>query len=87
MKKYRIIGNEGRVTIPFVLRDGVGFRPGDVVSFEMTAPDTVVVKREKIQGCDCSREELPSLRELLDGLSEEEQKAALVYLSHKRSVS
>lgn len=33
MKMYRIIGREGRITIPWAIRQKVGFRPDDVVSF------------------------------------------------------
>ena len=33
MKIYRIIGQRGRVTVPFALRQIVGFRPDDVGSF------------------------------------------------------
>ena len=31
MKIFRIIGNEGRITIPFAIRQAVGFLPDDVV--------------------------------------------------------
>lgn len=46
MKMYRIIGNEGRVTIPCVLRACVGFEPNDIVSFEMVSENAVLVRRE-----------------------------------------
>ena len=35
MKIYRIIGNEGRITIPYAIRQTVGFLPDDVVSFQL----------------------------------------------------
>lgn len=36
MKIFRIIGNEGRITIPYAIRQAVGFLPDDVVSFPCT---------------------------------------------------
>ena len=35
MKIFRIIGNEGRITIPYSIRQAVGFLPDDVVSFQL----------------------------------------------------
>ena len=49
MKIYRIVGQQGRVTIPFALRQILGFRPDDVVSFELTGKDAVLVRRESLQ--------------------------------------
>lgn len=48
---FRILGKRGRITIPFEIRQRVGFSYNDVLSFT-EAPDgrTVIVKREKI--CD-----------------------------------
>ena len=81
MKIYRVIGNEGRVTIPCVLRACVGFEPNDVVSFEMISEDTVLVQRERLVEQPVSQPEMPSLKELLEGLTESQQRAARCYLS------
>ena len=81
MKLRRIIGNEGRVTIPWVLRSRIGFVPGDVVSFELVSEDAVLVRRERLQDQEDSPAEMPSLKELLEGLSPEQQEAARCYLS------
>ena len=81
MKIYRVIGNEGRVTIPCVLRACVGFEPNDVVSFEMISEDTVLVRREHLQEQSTPQTEMPSLKELLEGLTESQQRAARCYLS------
>ena len=84
---YRILGKRGRVTIPFEIRSRVGFAYNDVLSFT-ESPDgrTVVVKREKI--CDGCQEkgsgdgtDAVTLQDFLDGLSLQEQQAALVHLS------
>lgn len=81
MKIYRVIGNEGRVTIPCVLRACVGFEPNDVVSFEMISEDTVLVRREQLVEQPVSQPEMPSLKELLESLTESQQRAARCYLS------
>ena len=52
MKLYRIIGAEGRITIPYVLRQIIGFCPSDVVSFELIGENTIRVCREQLVGRD-----------------------------------
>ena len=83
MRLYRIIGNEGKVTIPHVLRQQIGFASGDVVSFEVMARDAVLVRRERLIEKDGANPdaENPSLQDFLESLSEKEQYAALVHLS------
>lgn len=60
---FRILGKRGRITIPFEIRQRVGFSYNDVLSFT-EAPDgrTVIVKREKIIGTYGRRQEKSSLR-------------------------
>jgi bifunctional DNA-binding transcriptional regulator/antitoxin component of YhaV-PrlF toxin-antitoxin module len=81
-KIYRILGKKGRTTVPFELRQSLGFTCGDLISFEVM-DGSVTVKKEKI--CDgCQRDagkESGSLAEYLDGLTANEQMAALVHLS------
>lgn len=50
MKIYRIIGNEGRITIPYAIRQAIGFLPDDVVSFQLMEDDSVLVRREALRG-------------------------------------
>lgn len=87
---YRILGKRGRITIPFEMRQRVGFAYNDVLSFTEAADGkSVIVKREKI--CDNCKGANPSVRcgdevtllEFLNGLSEAEQRAALIHLSVK----
>lgn len=66
MKLYRIIGAEGRVTIPFVLRQIIGFSPSDVVSFEITGENTIRVCREQLVGRDVPRQPISKVPELLE---------------------
>lgn len=89
---FRILGKRGgRITIPFEIRQRVGFSYNDVLSFT-EAPDgrTVIVKREKI--CDNCAAEKPQRKEaedtitlfdFLNGLSDEQQKAAFAHLKLK----
>lgn len=90
-KMYRVLGKRGRITIPFEIRQRVGFQYNDVLSFS-ESPDgrTVTVKREKI--CDnckpepntCNDAEV-TLLDFLNSLPDKQQKAALAYLSVKWS--
>ncbi len=85
---YRILGKRGRITIPFEIRQAVGFVQNDVLSFEKSEDGrAVVVKRERI--CDCPKaegketnEEI-TLYDFLNALSPEQQEAAMVHLSVK----
>ena len=84
MKIFRIIGNEGRITIPFAIRQAVGFLPDDVVSFQLMEDDSVLVRREALRG----KEKIPpgsgrdaSLIAFLESLDEKQRYSALVHLS------
>ena len=45
---YRILGKRGRITIPYEMRQRVGFAYNDVLSFtESEDGRTVLVRREK----------------------------------------
>ena len=84
-KIYRILGKRGRITIPFEIRQRIGFRYNDVLSFTQQDDGSVVVRREKL--CDNCKyleedfEENYTLEYFLDSLSEEEQRDALIHLS------
>ena len=89
-KLYRILGKRGRITIPYEIRRRVGFQYNDVLSFIEQDDRTVVVRRERI--CDNCKETQPAvgkqgdgitLLQFLDGLSSDEQRAALIHLSVK----
>ena len=89
MKTFRILGKRGRITVPYEIRSKVGFKQNDVLSFEESADGrTVVIKREII--CDCNGEKSKerkdrgdeiTLYDFLNGLSPEQQRAALIHLS------
>ncbi len=91
VKMFRILGRRGRVTIPYEIRERVGFQYNDVLSFTESADGrTVIIKRERI--CDCSKAEPKgqkenkkadevTLFEFLNTLSPEQQRAALYHLT------
>jgi len=89
MKRYRIIGKGGKITIPYETRLKMGFSYNDVISFEEKKDNTVVIKKEKI--CDsCKKDKVVfdekhtdeiTLLDFLDGLSVSEQRAALIHLT------
>lgn len=90
MKKIlRILGKRGRITIPFEIRQRVGFKYNDVLSFTETADGrSVIVKREKrCNNCKQNqallKEDEVTLLDFLNNLSPEQQRAALVHLSVK----
>ena len=85
LKIYRVLGKKGRITIPYQIRQRIGFRYNDVLSFIQQDDGSVLVRREKI--CDnCNElaeefEENYTLEDFLDSLSEQEQRDALLHLS------
>ena len=89
MTMYRILGKRGRVTIPYEIRQRVGFSYNDVLSFTESADGkSVTVTREKI--CDNCKGAQPAaqkngaaLLDFLNSLTDEQQRAALVHLSVK----
>lgn len=87
MTVLRILGKRGRITIPFEIRQRVGFKYNDVLSFTETADGTsVIIKREKI--CNNCKGIQPAVKngdikllDFLNNLSPEQQRDALVHLS------
>lgn len=85
LKMYRVLGERGRITIPYEIRKRIGFRYNDVLSFTQQDDGSVVIRREKL--CDNCQyleedfEENITLEDFLDSLSEEAQRDALIHLS------
>lgn len=50
LKINRVLGKKGRITIPFEIRQRIGFKYNDVLSFTQQDDGSVVVRREKL--CD-----------------------------------
>lgn len=53
MRMLRILGKRGRITIPYEIRQKLGFRPNDVLSFRIMDDRTVLVRRERL--CNATR--------------------------------
>jgi AbrB family looped-hinge helix DNA binding protein len=93
IKLLKILGKKGRVTIPFEIRQRVGFTYNDILSFEESEDGkSVIIKRENL--CDCEKnagdrenekteDEVTTLFDFLNSLSPEQQRAALVHISVK----
>lgn len=85
LRLFRVLGKKGRITIPFEIRQRIGFRYNDILSFTKQDDGSVLIRREKI--CDnCiditdDYSENITLEDFLDSLSEEEQRNALMHLS------
>lgn len=84
----RILGKHGRVTIPFEIRQRIGFSHNDVLSFtELPDGRSVLVTKEHLcDNCDGEVEEKAdtvTLFDFLNDLSDEQQKAAFAHLKLK----
>ena len=53
MRTLRILGKRGRITIPYEIRQRLGFRPNDVLSFQIMDDRTLLVRRERL--CNSTR--------------------------------
>ena len=53
MRTLRILGKRGRITIPYEIRQRLGFRPNDVLSFQIVDDRTLLVRRERL--CNATR--------------------------------
>lgn len=91
-KTLKILGKRGRVTIPFEIRQRLGFKYNDILSFEDNDVDTVTVKREVLcNHCAGDLFEEPvdkpdnkeTLLVFLDSLTPMAQRTALIHLSAK----
>ena len=84
---YRVLGQKGRVTLPYAIRLHRKFSDNDIVSFEEQEDGSVILRREKICGScmAAAKEKESSLSGLLEKLNAEEQKAAFRYLAKKLS--
>ena len=86
-KPVKILGKRGRVTIPYEIRQALGFTDNDILSFTAQPDGTLLVRREKL--CDDSEEKQEpaekrtsdSVMELLDSLPDSQQREILIQLS------
>ena len=58
-KPIKILGKRGRVTIPFEIRQALGYTDNDILSFTAQPDGTLLVRREKL--CDdCEEKQEPA---------------------------
>lgn len=69
------------MTIPHDIRRCAGLVSNTVVSFELVSEGAVLVRSEHLRDQEDPPAEMPSLRELLEGLTPEQQEAARCYLT------
>ena len=92
----KFLGREGRTTIPYPIREKLCWDEGDIITFTEQPDGSVLITQDFVcDGCEdlptepvlneskqAGKEEL-TLQDALDGLTEKEQREALVYLSMK----
>ena len=95
MTVRKFLGKEGRTTIPYPIRERLGWEEGDIISFTELEDGSVLLTQEIIcDGCEDlydnpknnepdEAEEQLTLQDALDGLTEQEQREALIYLTMK----
>ena len=85
-KIYKLIGKRGRTTVPFEIRMKMRIGYNSLVSYEMQDENTVILRKEKIcDGCKHPDENEGSILDVVNSLTETEQKALHRYLSIKLS--
>lgn len=85
-KVFKLIGKRGRTTVPFEIRMKMRLGYNSLVSYELKDEDTLILHKEKI--CDGCKE--PTIKEatildVVNSLSDTEQKALYRYLSIRLS--
>jgi len=84
-KTMRILGKRGRTTIPYAMRMSLGMKPNDVLSFEQTDDNAIVIRKEKLCDgftADCIAESEQTLLEILKDFTPKQQEQAYVYLNY-----
>lgn len=83
-KVYRLIGKRGRTTVPFEIRMKMRLGYNSLISYEMQDDDTVIFRREKVcDGCKEPQIEEATILDVVNSLTDGEQKALHRYLSIK----
>ena len=80
-KIFKLIGKRGRTTVPFEIRMKMRLGYNSLVSYELKDEDTLILRKEKI--CDGCKE--PTILDVVNSLSDTEQKALYRYLSIRLS--
>lgn len=87
-KMLKILGKEGRITIPFEIRLNMRIAYNDILSFEQMDSDTIIIKREKLCSNCCDGKSSvgeTTLLDVINSLNITEQREVLKYLAKKLS--
>lgn len=86
MKRFKTLGEQGRITIPYDMRSKMGLSYNDIISFEETDRG-VIVRKEKLCDNCCNNTSIAPIRpdedaicDFIDSLPAEKQKATLFHL-------
>ena len=85
-KMIKVLGKEGRITIPFEIRLNMRIAYNDILSFEQMDSDTIIIKREKLCTNCCDGKQVvkeTSLLDVINSLNLAEQREVLRYLAKK----
>ena len=85
-KIFKLIGKRGRTTVPFEIRMKMRLGYNSLVSYELKDEDTLILRKEKI--CDGCKEPIikeATILDVVNSLSDTEQKALYRYLSIRLS--
>lgn len=85
-KLLKVLGKEGRITIPFEIRLNMRIAYNDILSFEQMDSDTIIIKREKLctNCCDGKGSVVETtLLDVINSLNITEQREVLKYLAKK----
>ncbi|MBO5883636.1 MAG: AbrB/MazE/SpoVT family DNA-binding domain-containing protein [Clostridia bacterium] len=85
-KMLKILGKEGRITIPFEIRLNMRIAYNDILSFEQMDSDTIIIKREKLCTNCCDGKGSvgeTTLLDVINSLNITEQREVLKYLAKK----
>jgi AbrB family looped-hinge helix DNA binding protein len=81
---FRFLGKDGKITIPYAIRESLDLQHGDILSFEELDDDRILITRESLCVCNARtpiEEKKETLLDFLNRLSPEQKAAALVHLS------
>jgi AbrB family looped-hinge helix DNA binding protein len=82
VKILKILGQEGRITIPYEARIALRLSPGSIVSFEVTENEAVIRREKTCSGCSeaGAAKKRPPEKKKAEPRAEEAKEPLLSYL-------
>lgn len=81
-KIVRVLGKEGRITIPYEIRIALNIHAGDILSFDTKGNMVTVTKEKLCNNCKLEKEPFDSFVESLE--SEERERLLKILMRRKR---